>query len=504
MSALKNVLDELRKISYLNGAEALLSWDQETYMPEGAGTARSNQIAYLSTLTHNTMVGGVMKKNLAELVDLETGDIRDESLPDKEQRRVREIWRDYHHAAALPADFVEEFSKHSSMSQQLWVKARKANDFEMFRPSLEKTLAFKHREIGYLGEMDTPYDTLLDEYEPHMTSAKVTVLFDEIRARLVPLIKDIQAVKERVDNQLLRQNYPVAQQWDFGVDMLKVMGFDLKYGRQDKSAHPFTTSTYPTDVRVTTRLHENDLKSALLSTLHEGGHGLYEQGLPVEEADNPFGQAISLGIHESQSRLWENLVGLNRHFWTFAYPKLKAYFPTQLDGVAVDKFYKAINCVQPSLIRVEADEATYNLHIMVRYEIEKLLINENYPVSKLPELWDDKMEEYLGIRPDKNANGVLQDVHWSFGAIGYFPTYTLGNLYSAMWFNQAQIEIPGLDEKLAAGDLMPLRNWLKEKIHRHGRSKSAAELVKEITGQELSAQPFLDYLEKKYRGIYGL
>lgn len=504
MSALENVLQELKKISYLRGTEALLSWDQETYMPDGAGVARSDQIAYISTLMHNIRVGDIMSKNLGELVHLDTGEIRETSLPDREQRRLKEIWRDYHHAAALPSEFVEEVSKHASQSQQLWVKARKANDFSMFQPSLEKTVEYKHREIGYLGALDTPYDTLLDQFEPHMTSAKVTELFDEIRARLVPLIRDIQQVKGRVDNTILKKTYPVAQQWDFGVDMLKVMGFDLNFGRQDKSAHPFTTSTHPTDVRVTTRLFENDLKSALLSTLHEGGHGLYEQGLPVDEAANPFGEAISLGIHESQSRLWENLVGLSRPFWTFAYPKLQGYFPEQLNGVSEENFYRAMNCVQPSLIRVEADEATYNLHIMVRYEIEKLIINENYPVSKLPELWNDKMEEYLGVRPDKDANGVLQDVHWSFGAMGYFPTYSLGNLYSAMWYNQAKLEIGGLDEKIATGDLQPLREWLREKIHRHGRSITARELVKAVTGKELSAKPFLDYLDEKYRGIYEL
>ncbi|MCF7796757.1 MAG: carboxypeptidase M32 [Lentisphaeria bacterium] len=504
MSALENVLNELKKISYLRGAEALLSWDQETYMPEGAGDARSNQIAHISTLLHNTLVGETMSKNLGELVDLGSGKIRDESLPAREQRRLKEIWRDYHHAAALPSEFVEEVSKHASRSQQLWVKARQANDFSMFQPSLEKTVEYKHREIEYLGKLDTPYDTLLDEFEPHMTSAKVTELFSEIRSRLVPLIQDITAVKDRVDNSILKKDYPIEQQWDFGMSMLKAMGFDMVYGRQDKSAHPFTTSTHPTDVRVTTRLMANDLKSALLSTLHEGGHGLYEQGLPGEEADNPFGEAISLGIHESQSRLWENLVGLSRPFWAFAYPKLQEYFPESLTNVPEDDFYKAMNKVEPSLIRVEADEATYNLHIMVRYEIEKLLINENYPVAKLPELWNDKMEEYLGIRPDKDANGVLQDVHWSFGAIGYFPTYTLGNLYSAMWFNQAQQEIRDLNGKMAQGDLLPLRDWLREKIHRHGRSKTADELVREITGEELSAKPFLDYLEKKYQGIYGL
>jgi carboxypeptidase Taq len=307
-----------------------------------------------------------------------------------------------------------------------------------------------------------------------------------------------------VNGSVLTKEYDVDKQWDFGISMLNAIGFDSNIGRQDRSAHPFTTSTHPTDVRTTTRLRENDLKSALLSSLHEGGHALYEQGLLAEEFGNPLGQSISLGIHESQSRMWENLVGLSPSFWRYAYPKLQSKFPDQLRNTDREMFFAAMNRVRPSMIRVEADEATYNLHIMLRFEIEKMLINEDFPVAELPQLWNEKMEEYLGVTPATDSEGVLQDVHWSFGAFGYFPTYTLGNLYSVQFFNQAKIELPGLDESCARGDFSSLLGWLREHIHSIGRGRKAEELVLELTGQPLSAQPFMDYLESKYKMIYSI
>ncbi len=362
----------------------------------------------------------------------------------------------------------------------------------------------QQEKAKYLAIGATAYDSLLDQFEPDMTSEKVNGLFAEIRARLVPLIKSIREVKHRVNGSILTKEYDVDQQWNFGIDMLKAIGFDMNTGRQDRSAHPFTTSTHPTDVRTTTRLRENDLKAALLGTLHEGGHALYEQGLLLEEYGNPLGQAISLGIHESQSRLWENLVGLSPGFWRFAFPKLQAKFKDQLRNTDKEQFHAAINRVRPSMIRVEADEATYNLHIMLRFEIEKMLINENFPVAELPQLWNEKMKEYLGIEPANDAEGVLQDVHWSFGAFGYFPTYTLGNLYSVQFFNQARQDIPGLEDQFGRGDFSALLTWLRENIHQIGRGRKAEELVLELTGQPLSAQPFMDYLEKKYTKIYNL
>lgn len=498
------ILKELLEASHLEGIEALLSWDQETYMPEGAGAARAEQVAYISTLMHEKRVGEPLKNALEELIDLETGELRIMTLSDRETRQLKEIWRDYRMESLLPSEFVTNLAKHASVSQQAWVRARKDNDFASFEPFLSKMVDLQKEKANYLAKGSTPYDSLLDQFEPDMTSEKVAELFGEIRQRLVPLIQNINEVKHRVSGSILTKEYNVDDQWDFGIAMLKAIGFDTHIGRQDRSAHPFTTSTHPTDVRTTTRLQENDLKSALLSTLHEGGHALYEQGLPVEEYGNPLGQSISLGIHESQSRLWENLVGLSPAFWRFAYPKLLAKFPDQLKNTDRDKFYAAMNRVKPSLIRVEADEATYNLHIMLRFEIEKMLINEDFPVKELPGLWNEKMEEYLGITPPTDSEGVLQDVHWSFGAFGYFPTYTLGNLYSVQFYNQALIDIPGLEESCGRGDFTGLLEWLRKNIHSLGRSRKAEELVVEITGQPLSAQPFMDYLEAKYKNLYGL
>ena len=504
MEPRETILKELLEASHLQGIEALLGWDQETYMPEGAGAARSEQVAYITTLMHSKLVGEPIKNALEELIDLDTGELRIMTLSDRETRQLKEIWRDYRQESLLPTDFVTDLAKHASVSQQAWVRARKDNDFAFFEPFLTKMVQLQKEKANYLAVGATPYDSLLDQFEPDMTSEKVAVLFKEIRARLVPLIANIREVKHRVNGSVLTREYDVDTQWDFGMAMLQAIGFDSNIGRQDRSAHPFTTSTHPTDVRTTTRLRENDLKSALLSTLHEGGHALYEQGLPVEEYGNPLGQSISLGIHESQSRMWENLVGLSPSFWRFAYPKLQAKFPDQLRNTDRDMFFAAMNRVRPSLIRVEADEATYNLHIMLRFEIEKMLINENFPVAELPQLWNEKMEEYLGVRPTTDSEGVLQDVHWSFGAFGYFPTYTLGNLYSVQFYNQARRDLPGLDDSCARGDFSGLLGWLRKNIHIVGRGRKAEELVLELTGQELSAQPFMDYLEAKYKSLYSI
>ena len=498
------ILKELLEASHLQGIEALLGWDQETYMPEGAGAARSEQVAYITTLMHSKLVGDPLKTALEELIDLQTGELRIMTLSDRETRQLKEIWRDYRQESLLPTEFVTDLAKHASVSQQAWVRARKDNDFAFFEPFLTKMVQLQKEKANYLGVGATPYDSLLDQFEPDMTSEKVASLFTEIRARLVPLIQNIREVKHRVNGSVLTKEYDEDKQWDFGIAILEAIGFDSNIGRQDRSAHPFTTSTHPTDVRTTTRLRENDLKSALLSTLHEGGHALYEQGLPAEEYGNPLGQAISLGIHESQSRMWENLVGLSPSFWRYAYPKLQAKFPDQLRNTDRDMFFAAMNRVRPSMIRVEADEATYNLHIMLRFEIEKMLINEDFPVAELPQLWNEKMEEYLGVTPQTDSEGVLQDVHWSFGAFGYFPTYTLGNLYSVQFYNQAKQDLPGLDESCARGDFSTLLGWLREHIHSVGRGRKAEELVQEITGQALSAQPFMDYLEAKYKSVYSI
>jgi len=504
MSALDQIRQELLEASYLKSAEAVLHWDQETYMPEGSGAARADQIAFLSGLIHKKATGDKLRDALDELIDLKSGELRTITLNEKETRLVKEAWKDFRKEASLPTEFVSELAKHASASQQAWVQARKENSFETFQPFLEKMVDMQKEKAGYLSLGGSAYDTLMDLFEPGMTTEQADGLFKKLRQRLVPLIQEIQEVKHRVNNSILGKNYDVEKQWGFGVTILKSIGFDFNFGRQDKSTHPFTIGFHPTDVRTTTRLRENDLKTALLATLHEGGHALYNMGLPAEEFGSPLGEYISLGVHESQSRMWENQVGLSRPFWKFAYPKLQAVFPEQLKGVEMEQFHAAMNKVRPSMIRVEADEATYNLHIMLRFEIEQLLINEDFPVAELPAIWNEKMEEYIGIRPKTDAEGVLQDVHWSFGAFGYFPTYTLGNLYSIQFYNQANRDIPGLEDQYAHGKFSALLEWLRTNIHSKGRSVTASELIKNVTGEELSAEPFLDYLEEKYRKIYGL
>jgi len=503
MTPLEQLKKELRIVANLKGATAVLHWDQETYMPQNSGEARADQIALLESLTHEKFIGDKIRGPLSELVDLDSGEVIND-LKEENRILVHEIWKDFHRASALPKEFIEEMARIASHGQQIWVKAKTENNFKEFAPILEKIINLKFKEIEYLDKKETPYDTLLDEYEPGITSTEVTKIFNDIKARLVPLVQKITQSKIDTGQAILYQDYDEQKQWEFGLMALKDMGYDLNHGRQDRSAHPFTIEFHPTDVRITTRLKPNDLMAGFSSTMHEGGHGLYEQGLQAESFGTPFSQSISHGIHESQSRLWENLVALSKPFWQYYYPKLQKVFPDQLNAVALDQFYRAINTIKPSLIRIEADEATYNLHIMLRFEVEKMIINDRLPVAELPEMWNNKMEEYLGIRPPNDSLGVLQDVHWSGGGFGYFPTYTLGNLYNVPIMNKAKTEIDDYEKKIASGNLMELREWLLNNIYSIGRRKTASELIMDITGAPLSAAPFLDYLEEKYSEIYSL
>jgi len=501
IQSLKEILLEIKKIQ---SVEALLHWDQETYMPEGSGDIRAEHISYLSTLAHRLHTGRKFRSRLEKLVDRETGEALDQKA-DKETRRLLYLtWKDYRDSAALPSKFVEQLSAHESKSQQVWEKSRPEDNYEAFAPYLEKMIQLKKQEAEYYGYETTPYDSLIDKYEPGMTTERITILFDEMRKSLVQLVQKIKNSGRVIDEKPLKKAFDVGVQWEFGMKVAEAMGFNLDHGRQDKSAHPFTTSFHPSDVRITTRLTENDFKSAFFSTVHETGHALYEQGLPAEDYGTPFGEPISYGFHESQSRLWENLVGRSKPFWHHFYPILKKYFKKPLKRVNPDRFYKMINTVTPSLIRVEADEVTYSLHIMLRFEIEKMLINESLSVKELPEVWNQKMEDYLGVRPTDFKDGVMQDVHWSMGAFGYFPTYALGNLFAVPIMNRAQVEIPQSTDRIEAGELLPLREWLREKVHNKGRRLSSEDLIVELTGSPLSAKPFLDYLQTKYKEIYEI
>jgi carboxypeptidase Taq len=507
LNTLKPLTDRLVEIQHIKSAADVLSWDQETYMPSGAGTARADQVATLQTLAHDKLVSPVVQDLLAQWVDPADGrivDSRGDTWDEPSRALLREVWRDFSRARKLPSDFVTRLGRECALAQQVWTEARKKSDFKMFLPHLKTIVALKQEETGYLGYAATPYDALLDHYEPGATVAQLTPLFQAMRARLVPLLERIVASPTKIDDRMLFRSYPVQRQMEFGQLVLTAMGYDFDRGRLDLSAHPFTTSFHPTDVRVTTRVYERELPACLFSCIHEGGHGLYDQGLDPDRYGTPLGEAISLGIHESQSRLWENCVGRSRAFWRCFYPMLQHTFPEQLGDIALDNFYAAINRVKPSLIRVEADELTYNLHIMLRFEIEQDVIEGRTRVEDLPAIWNEKMMSYLGIVPEHDADGVLQDVHWSLGAIGYFPTYTLGNLYSVQFFEQARLELLNLEGEIEAGRLTVLTRWLNQKIHRWGRTFSADHLSQRVTGRSLSPEPFLTYLENKFGELYQL
>ena len=510
MKTLKTVealTTRLLEIQRINSAASILSWDQETYMPAGGGEARAEQISTLQGIAHQKLVSPEIEQLLADWIDPQTGEIRDNPMDawDESARSLlREVWRDYSRAKKLPSDFVIALSRECSLAQQVWAEAKENHVFSQFLPNLRRVLSLKREEAEYLGYRDSPYNALLDVYEPDSTIATLRPLFAQIKGRLVPLLRKIQQSSAQIDDTILFHPFDQARQLEFGRMVLIAMGYDFERGRLDLSAHPFTTSFHPTDVRVTTRVHEHDLQSCLFSCIHEGGHGLYDQGLDPAHFGTPLGDSVSLGIHESQSRMWENCVGRSRAFWRFFYPMLQQTFHHQLRALDGEQFYAAINRVKPSLIRVEADELTYNLHIMLRFEIEQDLIEGRTRPEDLPWIWNQKVEEYLGVVPSHDAEGVLQDVHWSLGAFGYFPTYTLGNLYSVQFYEQAKLEIPHLEDEIAAGQLMVLQRWLGQNIHRWGRMFTPDHLVQRVTGKSLDPEPFLSYVERKYGELYRL
>jgi len=504
---LDRLKEKLRDIHHLTDAAALLSWDQETYMPAGGGQARADQIATLQTLAHDQCVSSDMADLLSPWIDLETGHIREDAQPSlnpSEHALLRETWRDFHRAQKLPSSFVHRLEQECSLAQQVWTEARQRNDFALFLPYLRTVVGLKLEETEYLGYAESPYDALLDTYEPGATAAALQPLFSTLREQLARLLERVRQSPMKPDPSILTQSFSTDRQLAFSRQVLETMGYRFEHGRLDLSAHPFTTSFHPTDVRLTTRVFERDLPSCLFSCIHEGGHGLYDQGLSPDHYGTPLGEPISLGIHESQSRLWENSVGRSLPFWRHFYPLLQQTFPEQLGSVPLEPFYAAINRVEPSLIRVEADELTYNFHIMLRFEIELDLIEGRLTVEELPAIWNQKMKEYLGVVPDRDADGVLQDVHWSFGAFGYFPTYTLGNIYAAMFYEQACHDLPDLEQHIGQGQLLPLKNWLNSKVHRWGRQFTSQELVQRVTGQSPSPDAFLRSLSQKFTNLYQL
>ena len=495
---IKQLRDILAEISDLGYTAALLGWDQQTYMPRGGAEARGNQLALLERLVHERTTSPGLGKLLEDLKPIVSG-----LDPDSDDARLVKVTaRGYDKAVRVPTRYVIEFSQATTLGQQAWVEARSKSDFSIFRPHLEKIVALRQEYASFFPNFEHPYDALLDDFEPNMKTADVKTIFDGLRPRQVELIKAISG-KPQVDDSFLRQPFDEKKQLDFGVEIISRFGFDWKRGRQDKAPHPFTTSFSINDVRITTRVAPDFLNSMLFGTMHECGHALYGMGPAPELERTGLEGGASLAVHESQSRLWENLVGRSFPFWQYFYPRLQETFP-QLAGIPLEKFYKGINKVQPSLIRVEADEATYNLHIMLRLEMEIALIEGKVAARDMPDLWNARMQEYLGVTPSDDAKGVLQDMHWSGGAIGYFSTYALGNLISAQLWEKINQEIPDLVEQIRQGKFEALLGWLREKIHRHGAKFEPQELVQKVTGSKIDPAPYLGYLNKKYSEIYDL
>ena len=485
----------LRELAAVSHAQGLLHWDQETCMPSRGAAFRAQSLGALAGIRHEKLTD----PRLVQLVDELSG----QDLSGDGAVNVRELKRDQDRALKVPGDLVVALSECQSLSREAWAEARAKSDFTLFLPWLEKILDLQKQvahKVGFEGSM---YNAFLDEYEPHARVEEVEPILAELRQRLVPLVESILALPPRADD-LARGEYDLKAQEAFGRQIVADMGFDMEAGRLDVAVHPFCASMSVDDVRLTTRYNLRNLTDALFGTVHEAGHGLYEQGLPRDAAGTPAGSPVSLGIHESQSRLWENMIARSRPFWEHYLPRLKEHFPRQLEGVDVDTFYRAVNRVEASCIRVEADEVTYDLHILLRFELEKALVDEEIAVADLPGLWNDRMDAYLGVRPDTDALGVLQDVHWSSGLVGYFPTYTLGNLYAAQFFHRAQEQVPGMMAGVGRGELQPVLAWLRENVHSRGGRLMAAELAAEVTGEPLRVDYLVEYLEAKYGSLYGL
>jgi carboxypeptidase Taq len=413
------------------------------------------------------------------------------------------LQRDYEKRTKLPQRLVEELTKASVLGQQAWVTARHDNNFTAFAPHLKTLFALKREQAEAQGYREHIYDALLDDFEPNVTAAEVARVLADLRNQLVPLVQQIQQSSRRPRQEVLAGHFPASEQEKFGKQMAAAMGFDFNRGRLDVTHHPFCSSMGPHDCRITTRYDEQFFNSAFFGILHEAGHGMYDQGLRSDWYGLPPGSYLSLGIHESQSRMWENLVGRSHAFWEYAYPQLQSFFSSALGNVPLADFYFAINAVEPSLIRVEADEATYNLHIIIRFELEMALVSGELPVNDLPGAWKEKYQQYLGIEPPNDADGCLQDIHWSAALIGYFPTYSLGNLYAAQFFQQADHDLGGLHAQFQRGEFRPLLEWLHTQIHSRGHCYSASELVQLVTGKPLSSAPFISTLTAKLQPLYG-
>ncbi len=487
----------------LSSVSQLLEWDQETYMPTDAESIRSEQLKLLAGLSHQERISSKFTEALEKLIDLKSGNIIATGLNEAQNSALKRWRRDYIIDTALPAQFVEEFAQLSSISQSAWRKARKEQSFEQFAPFLDKIISMSRKKAELIGYKDHPYDALLDLYEPETTTKEISTLFATLGTDISALLKKISSTEQVVDSFLFG-DFDHKKQLELGMSLLNELGYARSRGRLDISVHPFSASMHPTDSRITTRIHATSLMSNISTVMHEAGHALYEMGLPVDQYGSPLGQPISYGMHESQSRWWETRIGKSKAFCEYYLPRLQKSFPDELDKISLDQFYKAINRAQASLIRVEADEVSYPLHIVLRFELERALIDGSLSVRDIPEAWNAKMNELLGVVPKNNSEGCLQDVHWSMGAFGYFPSYALGNIYASHIFPAFEQSYPDWKARLATGEFLFIKEWLNQNVHRYGRQYTTQELMEKITQQPFTANAYTDYLTNKYSEIYGL
>jgi carboxypeptidase Taq len=494
---LKRSLAHYERMVDISNASSILGWDQEVLMPPGGAEVRARTLAELSRLSQEFAGDKAFARDVRALAKAKDG------LKKQERRTVELLERRVKDATAVPPELAAEFAVIKSHALEAWKAARTTNDFGRFAPHLEKVVAMNRKiAAAKAGKKGQPYDALLDIYEPGATMAEIDPVLGELRDLTVPLVEQVRKARTKIDMRPLVGKFDPEQQRAFVKDVVVAMGIDLERGRLDVSTHPFCGGVGPVDVRMTGRFDPQDLRGGLFGAVHEAGHGLYEQGLDPKRARHPLGGAISMSIHESQSRLWENQIARSRSFWKHWLPKLKKRFGAQVKSVDLETMWRAANLLGPSMIRVESDELTYNLHIVLRYELERDLVSGALKVKDVPARWNAAMQSQLGLTPKNDAEGCLQDIHWAMGAIGYFPTYSLGNLYAAQIMEAAREALPDLDAQIAKGEMQPLREWLRQEIHRHDRVYTAAEIVKRVTGKPLSADPFRRYITGKVDALY--
>jgi len=505
IEAYERLMGKAKDLSILQSAASIISWDMETKMPPKAITLRSQQLALLERIGHKM----VTDPEIGELLSQIRAHPDFESLDKVQRRNVHLAKKEYDERTKLPEELVVETARQRAITIDIWKKAKAARDYKAFKPDLEKLFKLRQRAAEILMEVKgtaTPYDALLDIYEPGMTADIISRVFGELRTGLVEIIEKCRTSPRQPDTSLLRLSVPTEAQGRISEALAAFIGYDVTSkeagGRIDETEHPFTTGYYD-DVRITTHYHEDRFASSIFSVLHEGGHAIYEQNLPRDWMYQPVGAGCSMGFHESQSRFVENIVGRSREFWSFFLPELKRLTGDALSDLELDGFVYAINKVEPSKIRIEADEVTYGLHIIIRFEIERDLFARRLTVDELPEVWNEKYREYLGVEVEHDSEGVMQDIHWAGGSYGYFPSYTLGNIYGSQLLTTMERDLPDWRSRVAAGSFSEVKQWLVEHIHRYGDLYDPTDLIRVVTGKELTIEPFLSYLDKKYSNLYG-